>query len=73
VSTFTVEATLMHPEPRERAVTGEFLVDTGAFYSLLLAEIIERLGLEAAENLEEALASGEAVVYTVSWKKCASG
>jgi len=63
VSTFTVEATLVHPEHRERAVTAAFLVDTGAFHSQLPAEIIERLGLEAEEDFEAVLASGETVVY----------
>ena len=63
MSTFTVEATLIHPEHRERMVTAEFLVDTGAFYSLLPAEIVERLGLDAEEDFEGVLASGEPVVY----------
>ena len=63
MSTFTVEATLIHPEHRERAVTAAFLVDTGAFHSLLPAEIVERLGLEAEEDFEGVLASGEPVVH----------
>ena len=63
MSTFAVEATLIHPEHRERTVTAELLVDTGAFYSLLPAEIVERLGLEAEEDFEGLLASGEPVVY----------
>ena len=29
MSTFAVEATLIHPEHRERSVTADFLVDTG--------------------------------------------
>jgi clan AA aspartic protease len=63
VSTFAVEATLIHPEHRDREVTAELLVDTGAFYSLLPAEIIERLGLEAEEDFEEALATDGLVVH----------
>ena len=63
MSTFAVEVTLIHPEHRERTVIAKFLVDTGAFYSLLPAEIVERLGLEAEEDFEGVLASGEAVVY----------
>ena len=62
MSTFAVEATLIHPEHRERAVTAAFLVDTGAFYSLLPAEIVERLGLEAEEDVEGILSSGKPVV-----------
>jgi clan AA aspartic protease len=63
MSTFTVEATLIHPDHRERAATADFLVDTGAFYSLLPAEIVEGLGLEAQEDFEGLLASGEPVRY----------
>lgn len=63
MSTFTVEATLIHLEHRERSVTADFLVDTGAFYSLLPAEIVDRLGLEAEEDFEGVLASGEPVAY----------
>jgi len=63
MSTFTVEATLIHPDHRERSVTAELLVDTGAFYSLLPAEIVERLGLEAQEDFDGLLASGEPVLY----------
>ena len=63
MSTFTIEATLIHPEHRERGVTAELLVDTGAFYSLLPTAIVERLGLEADEDFDGLLASGEPVVY----------
>ena len=42
MSTLAVEARLIHPEHRERAVAAELLVDTGAFYSLLPAEVVER-------------------------------
>ena len=58
MSTFAVEATLIHPEYRERSVTADFLVDTGAFYSLLPAEVVERLGLETQEDVEGILAPG---------------
>ena len=62
MTTFAVEATSIHPEHRERAVTAEFLVETGAIYSLLPAEIVERLELETEEDFEGLLASGEPVV-----------
>ena len=71
MSTFAVEATLIHPEHRERTVTTDFLVDTGAFHSLLPAEVVERLGLETQENVEGTLASGKTVVYKL--EKCGSG
>ena len=63
MSTFTVEAMLIHPEHRARVTTAKFLVDTGAIYSLLPAEVVERLGLTAEEDFEGLLASGEPVVY----------
>jgi clan AA aspartic protease len=62
MSTFTVQATLIHPDHRERTATADFLVDTGVFYSLLPAEIVERLELEADEDFEGILASGDPVV-----------
>lgn len=60
MSTFTIQATLIHPDHRERSGTAELLVDTGAFHSLLPAEIVERLGLEAQEDFDE---RGEPVLY----------
>ena len=63
MSTFTIRATLIHPEQRERSVAADFLVDTGATYSLLPAEIVERLGLTAEEEWPALLANGEPVVY----------
>ena len=54
---------MIHPEHRERSVTADFLVHTGAFYSLLPAEVIERLGLETQEDVGGILARVEAVVY----------
>jgi clan AA aspartic protease len=62
MSTFTVTATLMHPD-RERSVDVDFLIDTGATYTLLPSEIVGGLGLVAAEELPATLASGERVVY----------
>jgi aspartyl protease family protein len=63
VSTFAVEVTLIHPEHREHSMTAELLVDTGAFYSLLPAEIVERLELSTEADFEGVLASGEPVLY----------
>jgi clan AA aspartic protease len=63
MSTFTIPAKLINPEHRERAVTTEFLVDTGATYSLLPREMVELLGLTAEEDFEAVLANGEPVVY----------
>ena len=59
MSTFTIQATLIHPDHRERSVTADFLVDTGAIHSLLPAEIVERLGLTAEEDFEALLANDD--------------
>ena len=63
MSTFTIRATLIHPDHRERAVAANLVVDTGATYSLLPAEIVTRLGLATTEEWSAVLASGERVVY----------
>jgi clan AA aspartic protease len=63
MSTFTVSATLIHPEHRERSVVLDFLVDTGATYTLLPAEVVAELRLPILEERPAELASGERVVY----------
>lgn len=65
MSTFTIRATLIHPDHRERSVTTDLLVDTGATYSMLPAEIVTRLGTTIQEEVPAVLASGERVVYGV--------
>ena len=60
---FSVPATLIHPEYRDRAVRLDLLVDTGALYTLLPAEIVARPELRAVEDWHAQLASGERVVY----------
>ena len=63
MSTFAVPVTLIHPEHRERAVDLDLLVDTGALYTLLPAEVVARLELRAVDDCQAQLASGERVVY----------
>ena len=63
MSTFTVSATLGHPEDRERSVEIDLLVDTGASYILLPPEVVDQLGLETRIERRMMLASGEVVVY----------
>jgi len=65
MSTFTVAATLIHPEHRERSLGLDLLVDTGATYTLLPAEVVARLELPTLEERLVELASGERVVYRV--------
>jgi aspartyl protease family protein len=63
MSAFAVPVTLIHPEDRARALTLDLLVDTGALYTLLPAEVVARLELRATDDWQAQLASGERVVY----------
>jgi clan AA aspartic protease len=63
MSPFTVAVTLINPEHRGRSVKLDLLVDTGALYTLLPAEVVARLDLRATEDWQAQLASGERVVY----------
>ena len=65
VSTFTVQATLSNPEHVERAVTVELLVDTGATYTLLPAEVVAALQLATPYAQPAVLASGDEITYRV--------
>ncbi len=48
MGTFTVRATLSHPERREAQVTLDLLVDTGATWSLIPPEAAHSLGVESS-------------------------
>ncbi|HKC83323.1 MAG TPA: aspartyl protease family protein [bacterium] len=63
MSTFMVPVTLIHPDQRERSVRLDLLVDTGALYTLLPAEVVAALELRTVEDWQAQLASGERVVY----------
>ena len=63
MSTFTVSAILAHPGRRERSIVLEFLVDTGATYTLLPEEVVTELGLPTPYEHPAELASGEQVLY----------
>lgn len=65
MSTFTVQATLTHPERRERSTVIDLIVDTGATYTFLPAEVVAELGLPAPYERPAVLASGERTVYRV--------
>ena len=60
---FTVPVILIHPDHRERSVGLDLLVDTGAMYTLLPAEVVASLALRAVDDWQAQLASGERVVY----------
>jgi predicted aspartyl protease len=63
VSTFTVQATFIHPEERERSTTLDLLVDTGAFYTLLPPEVVTTLELSAPELRTVEFANGDRAVF----------
>lgn len=63
MSTLTVPAVIANPEQPERRVEVDFLVDTGATYSLLPGEIVAHLGLATPWQRTGTLASGEDVTY----------
>jgi clan AA aspartic protease len=65
VSTFAVPAILSNPERAERAVTVDLLVDTGATYTLLPADIVATLELATPYEQAAVLASGEQISYRV--------
>ena len=63
MSTFSVEVTLRHPEQSERSVALTLLVDTGAFYTLLPAEVVTLLGLPTPELRTVEFMDGHRDVY----------
>lgn len=65
MGTFAVRATLANPDRPERRLALDLVVDTGATYTLLPAEIVERLELATPRHRTVTLASGERVAYGV--------
>ncbi len=64
MSAFTVHATLRNPDDRERAAAVvDFLVDTGAIYTMLPAEVVTRLGLPTPEQRAVEFANGQRDVW----------
>ena len=58
METFTVKATLSHPEHRGTALTLDLLVDTGATWSLIPLEAARSLGVEPSETRAVRTADG---------------
>ena len=50
MGTFRVDATLSHLQNRERSLTLDLLVDTGATYTTLPREVADALGLEPTDT-----------------------
>ena len=56
-----VKATIGNPADPSRSCEVEFLVDSGATYSLVAAEILQSLGIEPHSQREFILGNGEVV------------
>jgi clan AA aspartic protease len=64
MSAFTVHATLKNPDDRQRAaVAVDFLVDTGAIYTMLPGEVVTELGLATPEQRTVEFANGQRDVW----------
>lgn len=58
MGTFSIRATLSHPEHRERQITLDLLVDTGATWSLIPPEAARSLGVEPSGTRAVRTAAG---------------
>ena len=63
VGTFTVPVVVRNPRHPERSVALDLLVDTGATWTLLPADIVTQLGLPTRWRRSVTLASGDPVTY----------
>ena len=61
-----VDVTIRNPADRQRSWTGKFLVDTGAFDSLVPRVRLEEIGLEPRGNRDYVLADGNPVAMDIT-------
>ena len=61
-----VDVTIRNPADLQRSWTGKFLVDTGAFDSLVPKERLEEMGLEPRGRREYVLADGKRVALDIA-------
>ena len=61
-----VDVTIRNPADRQRCWTGSFLVDTGAFDSLVPREHLDAIGLEPRGRREYTLADGTRTALAVT-------
>ena len=61
-----VDVTIRNPADRQRSWTGKFLVDTGAFDSLVPRVHLEKIGLEPRGSREYVLANGNPVPMDIT-------
>lgn len=62
----TVILEITNPEDKSKAIKGEFLVDSGAFYTVLPKRMVEKLGLKTDYNQKFSLADGSSVTRPIS-------
>lgn len=60
-----VKAKVINPAKPKKAQTFEFLVDSGAFYSVMPAEDLKALGIKATRKESFLLANGETIIKRV--------
>lgn len=61
-----VDVTIRNPADRQRSWTGKFLVDTGAFDSLVPRVRLEKIGLEPRGSRDYVLANGNSVALDIT-------
>ena len=61
-----VDVTIRNPADRQRSWTGKFLVDTGAFDSLVPRVRLEEIGLEPRGSRDYVLADGNPVAMDIT-------
>ena len=61
-----VDVTIRNPADRQRSGTGKFLVDTGAFDSLVPRVHLEAIGLEPRGRREYVLADGQSTALDIT-------
>jgi predicted aspartyl protease len=60
-----LKVTVINPEDARRSRDAEFLVDSGAVYSVMPAAQLAALGIESSSHEEFVLANGERIKYPV--------
>ncbi len=63
MGTFSIAARLTNPQQPGQHVVQNLLVDTGATWTMLPAEVVAQLGLTATRQRSVTLANGERVTY----------
>src|SRR3989442_14266823 len=63
MSAFTVHATLIHPDDRQRSAPLDLLVDTGAMYTMLPTDVVTRRALPTPEQRTIEFANGQRDVW----------